>query len=225
MKWVHPSDKHPSRDTLAFSVFSEVIGEDSYGVRDFHRRHGDQGIHSVVDVGANVGYFSILSSCLFPQTKRISIEPAHLTHELLFENVNGWGVKCVKAAIGDGSRMSLVADNRTCGSDMFVMDVNGGYKTKRLSEILEEERIPKSGLMLKVDCEGGERWMVDDIELEGWLSGCVYFAAEFHESEGNPRSRWVEWLKRVFAGCQVRERLLGHDVAGMTLYIDIVERV
>jgi len=224
MKWVHPGDSHPEREILSLCVFSEVIRQDMYGMRDFARRHGEQDVRAVVDVGANVGYFSVLASCLFPSAQRIAIEPAELTHELLVENVNGWGVKCIKAAIGNGSGASLVADNRTCGSDRFVPDVNGGYTTRRLSEILKAERVPKNGLVMKVDCEGGERWMVDDPELNEWMAGCIYFAAEFHESESNPKSEWVAWMSRMFAGCPIRETFLAHDVTGMMLYAYVIER-
>ena len=224
MKWVHPSDSHPDKEILGGILFNEVIRQDFYGVRDFASRHKENEVHAVVDVGANVGYFSILASCLFPSATRIAIEPAHLTHELLVENMNGWGVRCVKAALGDGGRVSLVTDHRTCGSDRFVSDVNGGHVTARLSEILKRERVPKDGLILKIDCEGGERWLVDDPELGEWMKGCIYFAAEFHESESNPKSKWTEWMVRMFSGCFGREMFIGPDDTGMLLYAYPAER-
>ena len=73
MKWIHPNDTHPMKEIVGAEVFNEVIRLDRYGIREFNRRHKEYEVLTVVDVGANVGYFSVMASCLFPSTKRIAI--------------------------------------------------------------------------------------------------------------------------------------------------------
>ena len=126
-------------------------------------------------------------------------------------------------AIGDGGRMSIVADPRCCGSDVMVPDVNGEYPSSRLSAILKAEGVAKQGLILKVDCEGGERWLVDDSDLDEWMKGCIYFAAEFHETPSNPKTAWKEWLARVFGRHCVKEFLIG-PYRNMMIYYYTMEK-
>jgi FkbM family methyltransferase len=223
MKTICPEDIHVGKDVMGRLLFGEVWQRDIYKIKDFYRKYGDANVKAVVDVGANIGYFSLLATCLFTNAFRLAIEPGDIAYPMLVENMNDLDVRCEKIALGNGKMASWIEDSNWCGSDRIVCG-EGNVPTMRLSQILEKFNIPKSGIIFKIDCEGSERWLVDDVELLEWMKGCVYFTAEYHDVIGNPKTLWDEWLAKVFPGSVVEQQILG-SYGSMNLHHYCVQHI
>jgi FkbM family methyltransferase len=199
MKTILAEDSHVEKNMMGDCLFQEVVQRDCYAVRDFYRRRGDI-VKVVIDVGANVGFFSIMSAVLFPTAYKVAIEPGDCAYIMLAENMAGLNVRCEKAAIGNGE-MAMQKEDITwkiCSSDRYEISKDGTIKTMRLSEILTSLKVPQDNMLLKLDCEGAEKWLIDDAGLEPWLKHCVYFVAEFHETSSNPKDSWDDWIAKMF---------------------------
>jgi hypothetical protein len=66
--------KHPYQAALGKVLYNEIIRDDGYLLRKFFKTNDDPVSH-VVDIGANIGYFTLLATTLFPESQRILIEP------------------------------------------------------------------------------------------------------------------------------------------------------
>lgn len=117
------------------------------------------------DVGANVGYFSLLAAAIVGNQGRVfSFEPVSRTREMLMRNVklNGFNnVELLPFALADhnGSREIFYYPGQDCGSNSF-----GRYSTDAGKETVEcitwdrfmEERGVGNVDIAKIDVEGAE---------------------------------------------------------------------
>lgn len=175
-----------------------------------------------VDVGANVGYFSLLASTLVGKGHVVAVEPTPRAFAMLQEslrrsraanvravNVAAWHEpSVVKMFSGANLGMSsLMSDWAARWNDHECCDVPAA----RLSDILTPEEI-KSARVVKIDVEGAE-WHViqgmaevlancrDDLEVMVEVSPKV-LAAEHHAADG---------LLALFARHGYRPYLLEND--------------
>lgn len=223
MKWWHPKDTdHRSQAEFGKVIFDEVIKKDCYGLRDFFKTESAGQVKTIIDIGANIGAFSLLAACLFPGARRIAVEPSLQNLELLKENLAGTGAECHQFALGDGKCVSMVRDSRWSGSDHCVSNPSGTIASRRFSDLMRELNVPKAGLLVKVDCEGGEFHLVDDDKAGEWLSQCLWFGAEFHENhlEGkNARFRWETWFYGTFGEAfHKTKKEIGVDMGKIILF-------
>ncbi len=104
----------------------------------------------VIDIGANVGAFSIRASSYSPHV--IAIEP--VTADLLRENIrlNNAPVRVIEGALGDGRSKKVRWDDHEVSSLTYplrkIIEMSGGCD------------------FLKCDCEGAE-WQIEPKDLEG----------------------------------------------------------
>jgi len=119
----------------------------------------------VVDVGAHVGYFSLLAARqVGPQGKVYSFEPDPINYRLLQQNINANGYqnitatqKAVSKALGTAQ---LILSSRDNGTHSLYGQDGGDAGTATvclvsLDEFLAEENWPKIDL-IKMDVEGAE---------------------------------------------------------------------
>lgn len=122
------------------------------------------GINTIVEIGANVGYYTKHLGLYYNDANIFSFEPFYGTYSILMENtkklsnVNVYNIAlydksgCVKLKFGNTSRGHEV-------------DTNSGHipvKTKTFSDIIQ--MLPTNSIdLLILDCVGGERYV--DIDL------------------------------------------------------------
>ncbi len=123
-----------------------------------------------VDVGANLGYYTLLWIAQDPENEAIAIEPSPRVTPLLQKNIerNGVGeqVTIIEAAVGD--------EEGKVSFDLGPRDETGwgGVSTKQIGAVTEDsegmisvpqyrldDMIQESVSLLKVDVEGAERWV------------------------------------------------------------------
>jgi FkbM family methyltransferase len=151
------------------------------------------GIKNVVDIGANVGLFSLLTSALFPESKIYSFEPA-AANIRKFEfhlSINSCDqIKIFPFGLGANNQKRQLFMPHDEGayslyeSNAALYTRGDGYKgNKELVEIRHaSEAIDELNLgiidYLKIDCEGAELEILST--LDGQLSKVRYMAIEWH---------------------------------------------
>ena len=139
---------------LDLLVLAEIVCSDVYRLRGLDRVES-----LVVDVGAGVGEFSVLTATMFPLARVAAIEPDAERFELLQLNVRRnrlANVELHQVAVGLGGRP--------------VTDIVAGRPVD----------------LLKVDCEGAEVGVLSDLEPET-LARTDRVVLEWHNSSGTRR--------------------------------------
>lgn len=112
---------------------------------------------TIVDIGANVGFFSILSRILYPESKIYAFEPIPRTFSCLKKNfADDLFIKFFCLALSnkkEKTKMTFDPNNSAVSS----VAESGCLKveTERLDNIIKDEKIKKIDL-LKIDVEGHE---------------------------------------------------------------------
>src|ERR1017187_3034714 len=84
-------------------VIDEVVTRDMYGMRMYAKSYPAPSL--VLDIGAHIGSFCVLSKPLGPDVPVIAFEPNPESFELLQANTSEWpDVTCVNAAVSYGTR-------------------------------------------------------------------------------------------------------------------------
>ena len=146
----------PKRKNIVsdIDIFKEIIIEDEY---DFKKIIFSEDI--IIDIGANVGFFSMQANKTKKGVKVYSYEPYIKTYQNLQSNILINNVKNIhsykKAVVGQNRRVPIfISDENTGGHSIFdngtsrKIDVEG----VSLSEIIKNRK----PTLLKIDCEGAE---------------------------------------------------------------------
>lgn len=163
----------------------EILRRDVYALRPYPPGR----FRVVLDVGANIGMFSVYARCLQPEATVVALEPAADTFEVLRANVAALGVTCVQAALGDGRDVLLErGDTSVAARTRGAAGGSGAGEVARsltLAEVLEYYcREEPAACFLKIDCEGGESVLLDDASAERALAGVGHAAVEIHHPPG-----------------------------------------
>lgn len=112
----------------------------------------------VVDIGANVGTFSILAASHGAQV--IAVEPLAENVERLKHNLNGHNVRIIEAGAGWSGEVETVGE----GTGAYTRP-GSGTPSLTLSELFIQENLTHVDFM-KVDCEGCEYELFQDAPLD-----------------------------------------------------------
>jgi FkbM family methyltransferase len=173
----------------------EVITNDSYGLKSFAETHKD--VEYVVDIGANIGAFSVHAHNIFPNAKIISCEPESSMMDYLRENTDNKLIYIEAAIVGDPNLRDVEFSICKWQGNHHVkgkFDMETFGRPEIGSEILYSRTVPAITLeavvdlamfpridLLKIDTEGSE----PDI-LEGakdWLKNIKYIMGEWHSQK------------------------------------------
>jgi len=174
----------------------EIIANKDYEKKGFSMKNGD----IVVDLGANVGVFSVLASRI---AKRVyAYEPVDENYACLEKNVkqNNIGnlVPVKKAVYNKEGEMEINISKFSIGNSLFSNDTMVGtqkVKTATLESIMRENCLDRIDF-LKMDIEGAEYEVLystpDDV-----FNKIERITMEYHEREdGKKPSEMMEFLKR-----------------------------
>ena len=178
---------------------AEVITNDCYKLKELAERDND--IKYIVDIGGNIGAFSIQCSRVFPEAQVIMCEPEPSLVECAKENIAdipGNKVSFVeKAIVGDESLEKVQfsvckwqGNHHVKGR--FRMDTYGvpevgseilydiEVPATSLSKVIKENNFPRIDL-LKMDTEGCEPEILESIKP--WLKNVRHIVAEWHSQD------------------------------------------
>lgn len=153
----------------------------------------------IVDLGANVGLFSLHTSPMYH--KCIAVEPTPSHFKILQELTKEYDqIKLVNAAISNVTGemdFYLSETNSTMNSLSNVYGNSIKVKTYTLYDLLKEQNVDKVDFM-KVDIEGSEVLFLSQGNIET-MSNCVErFFIEFHDVLGKSYTEWRNIFREVF---------------------------
>jgi FkbM family methyltransferase len=118
----------------------------------------------ILDIGANVGLFSLYAARQAPRARIFAVEPFPATFERLLEAVSEHHltdrITCLNCAITDGTGIRLMANGPLPSQRRSLVPLGKSasglqVQAKTLSELLRELDLNRVDL-LKMDIEGGE---------------------------------------------------------------------
>ena len=162
-----PGEEDAFRHTLA-----EIYLCDEYGIQELRPRP-----KYILDIGANVGCFSMISKFLYPEAVIHAYDPNPALASILHGHLDPLGVDCFSEAVGarngsvefewSGPGSSLCGHVRSNGLGKVAM-VTLGKAAERIGGRID---------LLKLDCEGSEWEILSDTEA---LKRVVSLRMEYH---------------------------------------------
>ncbi len=153
-------DNYPENIRGLFSVLNEIFFLNIYQVDDLKITKNS----TIVDIGANIGYFSLFIKELYPDSGILAFEPEEENFKNLQQNLKNYkNIKLFKKAVGENNEEKeiLISNNMLCHSISddekdFELKVSVKGKQKisivKLDDSLKNEKID----LIKMDIEGYE---------------------------------------------------------------------
>ena len=159
----------------AYYTYDEVFNKNIYENKLIKINEGD----IVLDIGANYGFFSLYAENFKP-SKIISFEPSKKTFNYLNSNFSN-GIKHQKAVSGLSGKSKFSDDNSSSASSRLL--VNGEYEVEvvGINDLLNYLNLEKVDF-LKIDCEGSEKEIFEEITLET-ISKINKIVVEYHSDD------------------------------------------
>lgn len=157
----------------------------------------------VVDVGANIGYYTILlADKVGKKGKVYAFEPDSTNFEILEKNIKANGLKnvvAVKAAVGsrDG-KLKLYKSSENFGDHKLY----GEEKVKEEVKIIKLDNFVKEKIdLVKIDTQGWEPEVIDGAKnlIEKWkpIMFMEYSPASYKIAKLDGK-KMMEWLKNIY---------------------------
>lgn len=118
------------------------------------------GTYRILDIGANVGAFSIWAAHRFPGSRIYSYEPSFENFDLFERNTDSvYGIKGYRWGIGRPGIRPLYKGKRNEGEASLFASCGGASTTGYHVEVKDPSSLPEADI-LKVDTEGAEREII-----------------------------------------------------------------
>lgn len=156
-------------------IFAEVILYDSYGLSSIDHNSPPR---RILDIGANIGSFSVFASLHFPEAEIHAYEPHPLAFSWLKKNTQQRNVKLFNLAVAD--RAGELKFDQQSKSTLSSLSQDGMQIVNAVSQdqVLSGQTID----FVKMDCEGAEFMILSD---GGLLRRTKRLAMEYHLDEKN----------------------------------------
>jgi FkbM family methyltransferase len=179
---------HSEKEPLGYELYSILI-EDCYRIAPLKGR-----VNTVLDVGANIGLFSVSASFYFPEAIVHAYEPNSMLETHLAHNCD-----CVEAsyfleAVGLENGLVNLREGEKSLHSTTSTDTSGNVGCIAFREALQ--RLGGRVDLVKLDCEGAEWQIFEDIEA--W-SNVHYLTMEYHlwASPGYTFENLLSCLKKI----------------------------
>ena len=158
------------------SLTSDIVNiwlDDEYGIRSL------RDIHTVVDVGANIGLFTILARDVFPHATIHAYEPNARVFPFLTANADTLRAACFNEAVGSTEGRVEVCDVGDSRLAKVSTVETGGVRKIGIKQVID--RMNGHIDLLKMDCEGSEWDILRDAEALGRVD---HIRMEYHIGPG-----------------------------------------
>jgi len=159
----------PPERGLAYD-FINVLLDDEYGLE---QKSG--GSSSVLDIGANIGLFSLWARRNFPQAVIHAYEPNPRLIEFTRSNLKQAGVRLFDEGVGSDLGFAVMEDRQESRLGRVKLGAQAGIRITPLAEAIQ--RMGGSVDLLKLDCEGAE-W--DILRDECSFARVRFIRMEYH---------------------------------------------
>jgi len=152
----------------------------------------------IVDIGANIGVFSVMMRMKHPRSKIVAVEPCLESLYYLEKNTNMLGIDILPFALGDGSKFSFFSRDDNLLRNVFISGEENTYQVESitLGDIFNKQKLDISqNYLLKFDCEGAEKFLIDDKTSENIIRDSLQTSLELHfKSKRTPYDFWTDFL-------------------------------
>ena len=158
----------------------------------------------VFDIGASIGVFSVIMRIYNPNAVLVAVEPGRDQFECLKVNLDLLYAEIINKAIGSGEKMFLTLHKRDKGK--YGCYVIADSKVENSVESYEVETVSFSEIFydsgckfddkycIKVDCEGGEKYIVEDEKSVEIFKNAEHISFEIHfNAEKTAMKCWEEY--------------------------------
>lgn len=161
----------------------DLVLMEVYGGRPYELDYGPIGeVHTILDLGANVGLASAFLSARFPGARLVAVEPNPATFELLEENLRRLGAQAVavRAAVVDKPGRYRLEPGRAPSGDQIVRASDGvePYMEAMTLNQLLDRHAPEGVDLIKMDVEGAEAALF--AQAPEWAERVGAVVAEVH---------------------------------------------
>jgi FkbM family methyltransferase len=187
--------------TPLHELFKEVYRTNAYTQPDIPQI-GENGV--VVDLGANIGMFSLFAAKLSPSVQVYAFEPAPETFDLLRKNVLAnklSNVQCHQCAVSSKTgKQTLYLDVGSTADTTVASRIKepASVRTQEVDCISLDELFARCGIsrcnLMKVDVEGAEFEIFEAASLQT-LAKIDAIAMEYHEHEDRRHHELSDLLK------------------------------
>ena len=154
-------------------LFKEIFIHDEYFLRKICRDR----ISKIVDVGANVGFFSLTARSFFPLAEIHAYEPSKSNFRFLKENGVNFNFKPYLSAVGKENCLGNIRESGDAGClSSFHKDDSGTCQMTSFSKVLS--RFSGNIDLLKLDIEG---WEYELLSCTEEMQKVRYLTMEYHD--------------------------------------------
>ena len=172
----------------------------TYDMYDWRKFYPDK-IDYLLDIGGCVGTASVFFKSICPRAEVIAIEPCKENYELMNVAAGTWDVRCYNMALGNGEDLCFGRSASSKGHRFYTdtekqwwpEDPEYFVESRTLSQLFKHFKI-KGRYIIKVDAEGGERFIFDDKDCIEIVRNSAQFNIELHKGFGGDRELWRDWF-------------------------------
>jgi len=150
----------------------------------------------IIDCGSHIGMSILYFKALYPQAKILAFEPAPETYKLLTENVERNHLKNVilmkKAVSNQEGKMKFFGDLSLTSS---LLADRGSAKSSEVEVVKLSTYIDRKVDFLKIDVEGAEDLVLDDLVASAKLGMVNQMVIEYHHHVEKDADRLSQFLK------------------------------
>ncbi len=185
-------------------ILSEMLEFDVYNLNRQHFQKGDV----VVDIGANIGIFSIILSKRFPDVTIYAFEPSLINYELLIRNIeenNITNIEPYRLLVDKDSdketSMRYIQQRPGCSGVYAKEGTPEKVITISLDDIITRNNIKKIKY-LKIDCEGSEYDIIPNSQAFN-REMVEYLGIETHNIAGEDHRALTRYVIKKLGKTQV----------------------
>lgn len=158
----------------------------------------------IFDCGANIGFATIFFKWLYPESEIYAFEPDKKTFEILKKNVSQNKLKNVhlfNSAISDkNGKIDFFVDLKKPGSGIMSTKQERNPKDKITVDCLSLSSLIKNKNLLKIDyvkmdIEGSENEVIQDLDKNKQLKNIAKFSIEYHHKIKGHKSQLGKFLQ------------------------------
>jgi FkbM family methyltransferase len=153
---------------------------------------------TIVDVGANIGIFSMATRSIISRSKIFAYEPSQKMYSMLLKNTQALNIKCYQEAVGLHEGLIKIVNDELDPVQGRAVEVTAAA-LESTPMIALKDVVSRAGNkidLLKLDCEGAE-WMILQDTFN--LTKVDHLVMEYHRADGkeDPHNQIVDLVRNA----------------------------
>lgn len=179
---------------------------------------------SIIDCGSNIGLSILFFKKLYPSATISAFEPDPECLALLKENMernNITNVSIHNIALSDAEQETVLYKVASVGGGVMLSPFASSEKSSQIKVIAKRLSAYISGKVdiIKIDTEGAELYILDDLLQTNKISFAKNLIIEYHpDVTGAPIDQFIAQLKDAGYSCKISHNDLHHEATDKMIY-------